>query len=90
VLADPQRFEVAPVNSKDTIHSASLGNRRDDSINQTEIQLGELCVDVQSTHDVNRQDMLVFVSRRRIEDLCHEPAHGGTLVSQKVVDLGEN
>ncbi|HUJ25358.1 MAG TPA: hypothetical protein VLW85_05020 [Myxococcales bacterium] len=86
--ADPNCSEVASVCRQYARHAAALGHGRDDAIDQTELQLAELDVELQSTNQIAGRE-LQLVRRGRIGDFANQSPHRRSLGAKEIVHLGQ-
>ncbi len=82
--------EATTVGRQYSVDAAPLGYSGDGPIDQSQIELSEVRVDLKGPNDVGRKRPLIFVAGSRIKNLGDQLAHGGPVVSQKVVHLRQN
>src|SRR6266508_3783278 len=82
--------EITTIGRQYSVDVPPLSHRRNGPIDQSQVERSELRVELEGSNDVGRERQLVFVAGGRIKDLGDRLSHGGSVVSQKVVHLGEN
>jgi len=87
---DSYRTKVAPISRQDSVNASTFSNCGNGAINQTEVEPCESCIQFCGSGYVRWKRRFILVSCSWIEDIRDQPSHGCAVVSEKVVDLGEN
>src|SRR5260370_28070441 len=82
--------KIAPIRGENPIDAPALRYSRDRPIDQAQSEALELGIQFQGPGDIRWKRHLIFVARRRIEDLSHQFAHGLALISKEVVHFRKN
>jgi len=82
--------KISTVGGQYSVNATSLSHRGYGTIDQPKIDFLESCVQFQRSSNIGGKWHLILVSRARIEDIRDELSHGHAVVSEEVINLGEN
>src|SRR5260370_2243149 len=82
--------KIARIRGENPIDAPALRYSRDRPIDQAKSEALELGIQFQGPGDIRWKRHLIFVARRRIEDLSHQFAPGLALISKEVVHFRKN
>jgi hypothetical protein len=88
--ANSNGAKISTIGGQYSVDSASLSYGGDSTIDQPKTEFLESCIQFQGSSNIGRKWQLILVSRARIENIRDEFSHGCTVLSEEVVNLGEN